>query len=328
VDPVAFLTDLTSKPDHLARLARHLASADPWERFPSSATQVVFLGMGSSHYAASVSAARLQARGVQAVAVRASSALLPPAGPGTVIVAISATGSSKETVAAVGHYVGRCPIVLLTNTEGSALAAAADLVVPMLAGPEAGGVACRSFQHTLALLLALEARLTGAGHEPARLAPLVTASAEATSDLLDRREDWLPEVSRLLLGPDGTHIVAPDHRLSSAQQSALMLREGPRRPAVGCETGDWSHVDVYLTKTTDYRMLLLAGSPWEPELLTWTSQRGSTIVSVGADLPQAAVSLRYRGDEDDDVRLLTETLVAELVAASAWLRATGVEPPA
>ena len=46
-----------------------------------------------------------------------------------------------------------------------------------------------------------------------------------------------------------------------------MLREGPRLPAYGCETADWSHVDVYLTKTTDYRMLLLAGSRWEAELL-------------------------------------------------------------
>ena len=97
-----------------------------------------------------------------------------------------------------------------------------------------------------------------------------------------------------------------------------MLREGPRVPAVGCETGDWSHVDVYLTKSTDYRMLLLAGSRWEPELLRWCSERGSTVVAIGADVPGAASTLRYSGDGDDDVRLLTETLVAELVAAIWW----------
>ena len=50
-----------------------------------------------------------------------------------------------------------------------------------------------------------------------------------------------------------------------------MLREGPRRPAVGCETGDWSHVDVYLTKTTDYRLLVFAGSPWEEQMAEWTT---------------------------------------------------------
>ena len=97
-----------------------------------------------------------------------------------------------------------------------------------------------------------------------------------------------------------------------------MLREGPRLRAYGCETGDWSHVDVYLTKTTDYRMLLLGGSRWEEPLLEWTSQRGSTVVGVGSEVPGAACSVRYAHDDDDDVRLLAETTVAELVAARAW----------
>ena len=30
------------------------------------------------------------------------------------------------------------------------------------------------------------------------------------------------------------------------------------------------------------------------------------------------MTVRYPHDDDDDVRLLTETLVAELVAAQAW----------
>jgi hypothetical protein len=116
--------------------------------------------------------------------------------------------------------------------------------------------------------------------------------------------------------------VAPARRLASAQQSALMLREGPRLQAYACETGDWSHIDVYLTKSTDYRMLLLAGSRWEDELLRWVAERGSTVVAVGADVPGAGLSLRYAGDEDDDVRLLSETLVAELLAADLWLSGT------
>jgi hypothetical protein len=185
----------------------------------------------------------------------------------------------------------------------------------MDAGEERGGVACRSFQHTLAVLLALESRLTGAPLPPVGLA------AEASEHLLSTADEWRPRLAELLLGPDGTHVVAPSRRISSAYQSALMLREGPRLPAVGCETGDWSHVDVYLTKTTDYRMLLLGGSRWEPQLLDWTRQRGSTVVAVGADVPGATSTLRYPHDDVDDVRLLTETLVAELVAGHAWLDA-------
>jgi fructoselysine-6-P-deglycase FrlB-like protein len=257
----------------------------------------------------------MRSRGVDAVAELASTDLLPAPAPGTVVVAVSAGGGSREARAAVDFYTGRCPVVLLTNTADSTLAGLVEHVVPMRAGVEAGGVACRSYQHTLALLLALENHLVGVG---ADLPALLRTSAHATTDLLGRRDRWLPALVDLIAGPDGTHVVAPARRLCSAAQSSLMLREGPRRPAVGCETGDWSHVDVYLTKSTDYRMLLLAGSPWEDELLRWTAERGSTVVAVGADVPGAAMTLRYPGDDDDDVRLLTEVLVAELAAASLW----------
>ena len=282
------------------------------------ASRFVLVGMGSSYYAAALAAARLRGHGVNAVAELASSDLLPAPDGHTVVIAVSAGGGSRETVAAIDTYLGHAPVVLLTNKPDSELAARVEGVVDLRAGVEAGGVASRSFQHTLALLLALEARLARPSLD---VVDLVQRSAAAADDLLTRRDDWLPELRRLLVGPQGTHVVAPARRLSSAQQSALMLREGPRVPAYACETGDWSHVDVYLTKSTDYRMLLLAGSRWEDELLRWTAERGSTVVAVGADLEGAAYCLRYRGDEDDDVRLLSEVLVAELLAADLWAAA-------
>jgi glutamine---fructose-6-phosphate transaminase (isomerizing) len=318
VDPALFLADLEAKPQRLDELADHLDTVDPWAELPH-AEHLVLVGMGSSYFAASVVAARLRARGMNAVAELASSDLLPAVDDDSVVVAVSAGGGSRETVAAMSSYLDRCPVVLLTNKPGSDLAEQADVVVDMLAGPELGGVACRSYQHTLALLLSLESHLLGYSLD---VPALVRSAATATEDLLARRGSWLPDVRRLLVGPQGTHVVAPARRLAAAQQSALMLREGPRVQAYACETGDWSHIDVYLTKSTDYRMLLLAGSPWEDELLRWVAERGSTLVAVGADVEGAALSLRYAGDGDDDVRLLTETLVAELLAADLWVSAT------
>jgi len=122
----------------------------------------------------------------------------------------------------------------------------------------------------------------------------------------------------LLDGPHGVYTIAPAERLSSAEQSALMLREGPRRPADACESGDWSHVDVYLTKTLDYRALLFPGSRYDEQAMDWVRQRGSTVVTVGGEVKDAAAAVRYLHDDDPDVALLTETLVAELVAAYWW----------
>jgi glucosamine--fructose-6-phosphate aminotransferase (isomerizing) len=315
VDAAAFAADIARKPETLEALAATLDTGDPWAALPRhDKPYVVLVGMGSSYYASCVVAAQLRARGVHAVAELASSDLLPRVEEHTIVVAVSAGGGSRETLDAVDRLAGGY-LVALTNRADSPLAERADLVVPLLAGTEEGGVACLTYAHTVAQLLTLAASLTG---QPADVPALIRAGASATRDLLTRRDEWLEPVTDLLAGPDGTCVVAPAHRLASALQSALMLREGPRRPAVGCETGDWAHVEVYLTKTTDYRLLLLGGSRWEDGVLEWTVPRRSTVVAVGAELESAAWTLRYAGDTCDDVRLLAETTVAELVAARLW----------
>ncbi len=165
------------------------------------------------------------------------------------------------------------------------------------------------------MLRALEARLGGRRVD---LPALCERVAAATADLLDRRSAWLPEVSAALDGPDGAFVLAPVERLASAEQGALIIREGPRRPAVACETGDWSHVDVYLTKTLDYRALLFAGSRGDGNALEWLAKRGSTVVAVGGEVPGARTTVRYSGDDDPEIAALTEVLVPELIAASWW----------
>ncbi len=321
--PEGFAADLRRKPEVLQRLARSLAAENPWAAVvPPGTSRVVLVGMGSSAYAGAVAAARMRARGLMATSELASSRLLPSWGPGTLVVATSAGGGSVETLDALSRLPDTVTTVALTNTPGSAVTSRCDGVVTLEADPEVGGVACRSYQHTLALLIALECHLTGT--DTTALVATLDSAATASAHLLESESDWGPDVSELLLGPTGSHLAAPAHRLCSAQQGALMLREGPRRSAVGCETGDWSHVDVYLTKTTDYRLLVFSGSPWEPQLAEWTTARGTTVVGVGGEVPGARYTVRYPADSEDDVALLTETLVPELVAARAWLGSAGL----
>ena len=316
MDPTLFLADLEAKPASLARLADAFRSGDPLADVPASPRRVLLVGMGSSRYAAGVAALRLRAAGIDAVAEYASATIGWPPAPDTLVVAISASGESEETIATVDRYRGTSPVVALTDAPRSTIATLADVVVPLEAGEERGGVACRSFQHTLLLLRALEAQARRPSRRPARRS--ATASPPRPADLLDRRAAWLPEVAAALDGPDGVFVLAPVERLASAEQGALIIREGPRRPAVACETGDWSHVDVYLAKTLDYRALLFAGSRWDGNALEWLAKRGSTVVAVGGDLPGARAIVRYAGDDDPEIAAFTEVLVPELLAGSWW----------
>ncbi|MFM2071243.1 MAG: hypothetical protein RLZZ623_1506 [Actinomycetota bacterium] len=178
--------------------------------------------------------------------------------------------------------------VVLTNQPDSPIAALSSTVFDLMAGPELGGVACRTFTHTLVALLTLEAALSPGS---LNVGATARAAADACDHLLATRDPWLAPTIELLAGPHGTWLLAPVERLCSSLQGALMLREGPRLAAVGCETGDWSHVDVYLTKTLDYLALVFAG---------------------------ARHTVRYPLDTDPIVALLTEVMVPELVAASLW----------
>ncbi len=316
MNPLAFLADLETTPQWLDLLADRLARGNPFAAVPRAFDRVLLFGMGSSRYAASVAALDLRVAGMSAVAEPASMEASWPPDPRTLVVAVSATGESAETLASVEGYRGHSPIVALVNEPASTLAARADIVVEMGAGEEVGGVACRTFQHTGILLRALEVHLSAAPE--ADLVSLTRRVSAASSDLLRTVDRWLPPLVANLASSDGVFLLAPVERFSSAEQGALMIREGPRRPAVACETGDWSHVDVFLTKTLDYRALLFAGSRWDDQALEWLGARGASVVAVGRDLPAAQQVIRYDGDDDPQVARQAEVLVPELLAATWW----------
>lgn len=310
--PSAFLADLEVKPAALRSLAAAIDDGEVRWPIEQPPTRVLLTGMGSSWFAAQASALRLRRAGIVAVAELSSTEASWPPGNGLLTVGISASGGSAETLQFLEAHPG---YVALTNTTGSAITTSASAVVPMLARAEPGGVACRSFQHTLAALLVLEEQLTGVSLD---VAGRVRRAADATEWLLDHRPDWLHEAAELLDGPHGVWFLAPAERISSSLQSALMVREGPRRVSDGCETGDWSHVDVYLTKTLDYRAVVFAGRGHDAAAAEWMRQRGTTAVAVGGSFDGARQVIRHPGDDDPVVALLTEVLVAELIASTWW----------
>lgn len=305
MNPEGFLADVLDEPRTLAAVLDAYAADPPPVLEPG---RVVLIGMGSSRYAALTAATALRARGIDAVAEYASTGVPAPPARGTLAIGISASGGTEETVAALARHHGTSRTVALTNAPGSALAGAADLTIPLHAGTEQGGVSCKTFQATLAALLLM------AGAPLDALRP----AADAQAALLDGRDAWLEELLALLAGPRTIYSVAPAERLSSALQSALMLREGPRVPAAAAETGDWLHVDVYLSKHPGYRALLFGGSRFDAGVMEWARERASSIVAIGRPIEGAALHIPFPGATDPLVATLVETSVAELAAATMW----------
>jgi hypothetical protein len=106
-----------------------------------------------------------------------------------------------------------------------------------------------------------------------------------------------------------------------------MLREGPRASADAAETGDWLHVDVYLSKRPGYAAFLFAGSRFDAAVLEWATKRSFPMVSIGGSVSGAAMGISYPGADDLNVSLLVETGVAEIVAAELWQRRIAAGDP-
>ena len=314
MDPAGFLDDLENIPDHLQALSQWLWHDDPWVNARGRA-QYLLTGMGSSAYAGRTAAGWLRSAGLSVVDEIASLAPGMPGGDDTAAILISATGGSVETLDRRARLHRDTLAVALTNDPASELAAGCDSTVPMKAGAEVGGVACRTYRHTLALLLAL-------GRPIGEIADRCAEAATLSTGLLSDRS-WLEEVDDALRDAPATFWIAPANRLGSALQSALMMREGPRRLAVGCETGDWSHVDVYLTATMDYRAVVFTGSPWDEQAADWMRRRRATVVSVGPTALGVTGEVHVSLDAEPLTALLVEPLVAELLAHRWWQR----QPP-
>ncbi|MEP6641787.1 MAG: SIS domain-containing protein [Gaiellales bacterium] len=287
------------------------AQLEPLEPLAGRARRVLFLGMGSSRFAALDAATVLRAHGVEASAEMASTGLPQPPAADTLVLAISATGGSAETVTAMRRHLGTSMVAGLTARADSPIGREPDLCLE-IAGDGPSGVACASYRSTVGLLQQV------CGLFAPRPPPGTRErAAETAATVLERRHEWLPRAVELL-GSGPVHVLAPAERLGSAEQSALMLREVPRIPAHACETGDWSHVDVYLTKRPGHRVLLLAGSRYEAEVTAWATERGFPMVVAGGSLPGSALQIDLPGAEVPFVRPLVETLVTELIAAELW----------
>lgn len=308
MNPDGFERDILAEPAALRRVAETYGS-EGLERLIVG-RRVLMTGMGSSKYAADTAVVRLRADRVDAHAELSSTGLPQPPAVDTTVLAISASGKSSETLGAVDRHTGTSRVVAVTNVPESPLAEAADEAIDVLAGPEEGGIACRSFLCTQAVLALM-------CEQPAEL---LRRAADACQDLVERRAEWVGPLADRVEGGMGLWVSGPAERFGGVQQSALMLREAPRIVADACETGDWLHVDVYLTKRPGYRLLLLAGSPYDLEVMEWQRERGFGVLAVGRDVEGADVTVRYEGDGDPAVAALAEPTVAELLALELWRR--------
>jgi glucosamine--fructose-6-phosphate aminotransferase (isomerizing) len=207
---------------------------------------VLTLARGSSDHAATFARYLIETRtGTVTASASPSVGSLYRTGPdleGTVIIAISQSGRSPDLLAAATHAQEHgALLVAMVNDERSPLAACADVLIPLSAGPERSVAATKSFVAALAASVHLVAEWTADTRTSEALAALPTKLAEAWA------ADWSKAVP-LLRDAQSMYVVARGHGLGVAQEAALKLKETCRIHAEAFSSAELRHGPLALIR--------------------------------------------------------------------------------
>lgn len=161
----------------------------------------------------------------------------PPDLSGAAVVGISQSGQSPDLIAvlAEGREQGR-PTIAITNDPASPLAALADVIVPLGAGPERAVAATKTYTATLLVVASIAASLIGDPTRRADLAALPQAVAGALSlgDAAERAAERVGPIRDCV-------VLGRGFNYATAFEWALKLQEMAYVLAHPFSTADFAH---------------------------------------------------------------------------------------
>ena len=160
----------------------------------------------------------------------------------SLVVALSQSGRTPDVLAYVERARDRGALTLaVTNDERSPLAEAAELVVPLLAGPERAVAATKSYTNELAALALLAAYSSGREREVADALGAVADLAEEALPSLDAAVQPLA-VPLAYIGRMA--VIGRGFEYATAREVALKLKETCRVAAEALTATDLAHGPV------------------------------------------------------------------------------------
>lgn len=240
-----YLADLLAQPQALHDTNAALSDAHVFAEVahnctPQRFSRVVLTGMGGSLFALHPLAIELAAHGWTPVLLETSElvhtypTLLTPS---TLVVAVSQSGRSAETLRLLERSSG-ATIIAVTNTADSSLAAQAQAVVLTVAGSEYS-VSCKTYICTLLALSVLGAALCGVDRDE-RLQQFAHIP-EAIEDYLGHWQTHVEYFADLLANVRDVFLVGRGASMAAAYAGALITKESAHFHAEGMSSAAFRH---------------------------------------------------------------------------------------
>lgn len=241
-----YLKDLLDQPDAVARTLAGLAEQDSLAAFAHGLRagrwrRVVLTGMGSSYWACHPLYLRLLAAGLTPVLVETSELIHFEKDwlrPDTLVVAVSQSGRSVETVRLLEMAQGISEVIGITNTLDSPVARQSAAALVTRAGPEKT-VACKTYAASLTGLEWLGDLLCGAA--TSELQTQARPAVEAMQSYLSQWPAHVEELMRTFEGVQDIFVVGRGPALAAAGTGGLILKESTHYHAEGMSAAAFRH---------------------------------------------------------------------------------------
>ncbi len=247
---------------------------------------IVFVGAGTSYHAALFGQylfAAVARRHVDAYVSSDFEHHVDLLGPDSVVVALSQSGETADTLEAVHLAQDRgAPTIAVTNVELSSIARLSQHVIPLFSGPELAVAATKSYTAQLAILALFGESL--ASDLPADgTRPLWEARDRLFNLTSEAARRHTREVGRELLGAQQAFLTGRGRHYVTALEAALKLKEVSGLRAEALHGGEMKHGTLALVENgtpaihfydqQDFRRTEIAAAELK--------SRGARIISVG-----------------------------------------------
>ena len=272
-----FPDGIAAQPQALAYSAKALTEVLPHLPQPAVADVTVLVGIGASEHAARSAAPVWREQGLRAYVVPAAE-LQDGTGAADFYVALSESGRSTETVAALTH-LRDAPSVGITNSPDSPLAAIVRHVLPLESGPDSA-VYTTGYTATLQALGMLGDAWSGQSREWGRL-------PEQAATVLETAEPVVAAICATFESARVIDVIGSGSASGSAGEGALLLRESARVLTAAHETYNYLHGPM--EPLDSQTACLVVGNGREVRIARDTSELGcpTLLLTTRADVPSA-----------------------------------------
>lgn len=210
---------------------------------------------------------------------------------GTVVLAISQSGETADTLAAMEEARARgAEIWSIVNVIGSQAMRAADSYISMFAGPEIGVASTKAYTAPLVdlyMLAVLLAELRGTIEEADRRR--LVADLRRVPDLVGKsldRSDQAERIARHMKDIDHCLYLGRGINMPTAYEGALKLKEISYIHAEGYPAGEMKHGPIALIDEHMPVIVICPQDPWYEKTVSQVEQtkaRGGVVIAVATD---------------------------------------------